>query len=155
MRSTDARVFGRFIPVIALSAAVLFQLGCAGSTRIDGRVVTGPVGMAIIAEPGDERLESSGVPGVEVALLRETTSSGGALITQTVTDEEGNFRMTLARGKHPGNAVIVRTRGDGIYTSRSRSYLPRGSQKLLCTVIPQPPSERQEPAADRPGAVRQ
>jgi hypothetical protein len=84
------------------------------------------------------RSKTPGLPGIEVALLRESSTSSGAMITSAVSDDQGNFRMTLARGQHPGNAVIVRTRGDGVYTSRSRTYLPRGNQQLLCTVIAQP-----------------
>jgi hypothetical protein len=138
MHRKDARVFGRTLSILALFAAAFALTGCSGATRIDGRVVTGPVGLAVVVDPTDERLSNPGVGGVEVALLRETSSNSGSLITRTVTDEHGDFRFTLARGHHPGAAVIVRTRGDGIYTSRSRTYLPRGNQKLLCTVMAQP-----------------
>ena len=138
MRCTDARVFGRSSRLAALFAAALLLVGCSGATRINGRVIEGPVGLAVVVEPSDERLANPGLPGIEVALLRETASTSAAIITTAVTDEEGNFRMTLARGQHPGNAVIVRARGEGIYTSRSRAFLPRGNQQLLCTVIAQP-----------------
>ena len=138
MRRTDARVFGRMMMLAAVVVAFV-QVGCAGATRIDGRVVAGSVGLAVVVDPGDERLSEPGIPGVEVALLRETnTTSGGAMITKAVSDEEGNFRFTLARGQHPAGAVIVRTRGEGVFTSRSRSYLPRGTQQLLCTVMTEP-----------------
>lgn len=134
MRRTDARVLG----LIALLAAALLQIGCSGATRVNGRVVSGPVGLAVAVDAGDERLQEPGIAGVEVALLRETSGSAGSLITKAVTDEEGNFRMTLARGAHPGGAVIVRARGDAVYTSRSKAYLPRGNQVLLCTVMTRP-----------------
>lgn len=138
MRCTDARVFGRTFHLAAALAAALFLVGCSGATRINGRVITGPTGLAVVVDPSDDRMKNPGLPGIEVALLRETATSSSAMITSAVTDDQGNFRMTLARGQHPGNAVIVRTRGDGVYTARSRTYLPRGNQQLLCTVIAQP-----------------
>tara|TARA_R110000782_G_scaffold20675_19_gene55912 strand:- start:15069 stop:15503 length:435 start_codon:yes stop_codon:yes gene_type:complete len=139
MRGTDARVFGRLTASLAMLAVALLQVGCSGSTRIDGRVVSGPVGLAVVVDPSDDRLSEPGIPGVEVALLRESSgSSGGAMITRAVSDEAGNFTFTLARGQHPAGPVSVRTRGDGVFTSRSRSYLPRGNQRLLCTVMTQP-----------------
>lgn len=139
MRGTDARVFGRLMAALAAIAMVALQIGCSGSTRVGGRVVSGSVGLAVVVDPSDDRLSEPGIPGVEVALLRESTSAtGGAMITRAVSDDQGNFTFTLARGQHPAGPVIVRTRGDGVFTSRSRSYLPRGTQQLLCTVITQP-----------------
>ncbi|MEA5522312.1 hypothetical protein [Limnoraphis robusta] len=138
MHRKDARVLGRIIPALTIALIALVQIGCSGSTRIKGRVITGPVGLAVIVDPTDERLANPGVPGVEVAMLRESASNSGSMLMNTTTDEEGNFSFSLARGQHPGGAVIIRTRGPGIYTARSRSYLPKGNQVLLCTVMPQP-----------------
>jgi hypothetical protein len=138
MHRKDARVLGRIIPVLALALLVVAQIGCSGATRINGRVITGPVGLAVVVDPTDERLSQPGVPGVEVAMLRESASNSASMLMSTTTDEQGNFSFTLARGQHPGGAVIIRTRGPGIYTARSRSYLPKGTQKLLCTVMTQP-----------------
>jgi hypothetical protein len=138
MHRKDARVPGRIIPALALALIALVQIGCSGATRINGRVVKGPVGLAVIVDPTDERLSEPGVPGAEVAMLRETASNSGSMLLSTTADEEGNFTFTLARGQHPGGAVIIRTRGPGIYTARSRTYLPKGNQVLLCTVMPQP-----------------
>ncbi len=147
MHRKDARVLGRIIPALAALAA-LIQIGCSGATRIDGRVIPGPVGLAVIVDPTDERLAQPGVAGVEVAMLRESASNSGSMFMNTTTDEQGNFSFTLGRGQHPGGAVIIRTRGPGIYTARSRSYLPKGAQKLLCTVMLQP--EARAPATDNP-----
>ncbi len=138
MHRKDARVLGRIIPVLVIALLALAQIGCSGATRVHGRVVTGPVGLAVIVDPTDERLTQPGVPGVEVAMLRESASNSGSMLMSTTTDEQGNFMFTIARGQHPGGAVIIRTRGPGIYTARSRSYLPTGNRKLLCTVMPQP-----------------
>lgn len=141
MHRTDARVLGKLAPLIATIVAALTMTGCSGATRIDGRVVSGPVGLAVVVDQSDERLLEPGIPGVEVALLQDSSTAGGAVIATATSDEEGNFRMTLARGRHPGGQVIVRTRSDSIYTARSRAYLPRAGQRLLCTVMPRPESE--------------
>lgn len=140
MHRKDARVLGRIIPALALALITLVQVGCSGATRIHGRVITGPVGLAVVVDPTDERLTRPGIPGVEVAMLRESASNSASMLMSTTTDEEGNFIFTLARGQHPGGAVIIRTRGPDIYTARSRTYLPKGGRKLLCTAMPQPAS---------------
>lgn len=138
MHRKDARVLGRTIPALALALIALVQIGCSGATRIQGRVIPGPVGLAVVVDPTDERLTQPGIPGVEVAMLRESASNSASMLMNTTTDEEGNFTFTLARGQHPGGPVIIRTRGPGIYTARSRTYLPQGAQQLLCTAMPQP-----------------
>lgn len=139
MHRTDARVLIRTMTVLAIIILGTGLTGCAASTNFGGRVIPGSAGLAVVVDPSDERLETDGVPGVEVALLRSSASnSGGAVMMETVTDEEGNFSFTLGRGQHPGGPVLVRTRGPGVFTSRSRSYLPRGSQKLLCSVMLDP-----------------
>jgi hypothetical protein len=140
---TDARLIGQVLLMVLAGVLAAGLTGCSGATRIDGRVVPGPVGLAVVVDPGDERLLADGVPGVEVALLRDSaTNAGGATIMTAVSDETGSFRFTLRRGQHPAGPVIVRTRGAAVYTSRSRAYLPRAGQKLLCTVMLQPESER-------------
>ena len=138
MHRKDPRVLGRAIPALALALIALLQIGCSGATRIQGRVIPGPVGLAVVVDPTDERLTQPGIPGVEVAMLRESASNSASMLMNTTTDDVGNFTFTLARGQHPGGAVIIRTRGPGIYTARSRTYLPQGAQKLLCTAMPQP-----------------
>lgn len=143
MRRTDARVLGKPVLFTLLLLAAAVQIGCRGATRIDGRVVSGPVGLAVVVDQSDERLLADGLSGVEVALLQDTSTTSGAVIASTVSDEDGNFRFTLARGRHPGGSVIVRARGDTIYTARSRAYLPRAGQRLLCTVMTRPDTEQQ------------
>lgn len=136
MHRTDAGVIGRILSTLALMAA-LAAVGCRGNQTIRGKVIPGTVGLAVAADPGDERLELPGVEGIEVALLRDAGhgSPGGGVITKDVSDELGNFEITLRRGQHPAGPVIIRTQGPGVYLSRTRAYLPRGSQRLLCTVI--------------------
>ena len=154
MHRTDARMLGKLAFVLAAVAAAFALSGCAGSTRIDGRVVSGPVGLAVVVDQTDERLAEPGVPGVEIALLQESSTAGGAVIATTTSDEDGNFRITLARGRHPGGQIVVRARGDAIYTARSRAYLPRGGQRLLCTVMPRPASQsRADEPRDAPGTM--
>lgn len=139
MRRTDARGLIRTMTVLVSLVYASALTGCASSTRFDGRVIPGSTGLAVVVDPADERLKIPGVPGVEVALLRGSASnSGGAVIMETVTGEDGNFSFTLGRGQHPGGPIMVRTRGAGVFTSRSQTYLPRGSQKLLCSVMVDP-----------------
>jgi hypothetical protein len=147
MRCTDARVMIRTMAVLVSFALASGLTGCSASTRFEGRVIPGSAGLAVVVDPGDDRLQIPGVPDVEVALLRSSASnSGGAVLLETVTDAEGNFSLTLGRGQHPGGPVLVRTRGPGVFTSRSRAFLPRGSQKLLCSVMIDPG----RPAASEP-----
>lgn len=139
MRRTDARVLIRTMTVMLSIFFVSGLSGCSGSTKFGGRVIPGSAGLAVVVDPGDERLTTPGVPDIEVALLRGSASNAaGAVMMETVTDSDGNFSFTLGRGQHPGGPVLVRTRGPGIFISRSRTYLPRGSQRLLCSVMPDP-----------------
>lgn len=139
MHRKDARVSGLNCLKTLLALCCLALAACSGSTRVTGKVVHGPVGLAVVVDPGDERLDKPGIPAAEVALLRDTGpgSAGGAVIVKSVSDEAGNFTLTLAKGQHPGGAVMVRVKGEGFFLSRSRAFLPRGTQQLLCTVIEQ------------------
>lgn len=118
----------------ALIGVAMVLVGCAGTMKIKGRVVGGPVGVAVVVDHDDERLSEAGIAGVDVSLLREDGGSAG-LIAKGLSDAEGNFVISLRQGQHPGGAVVVRTKGDGVFTARSRTFLPSGDQRLLCTVI--------------------
>lgn len=151
MHRTDARVLSRTMTVLAALALIPMLAACQASTKFGGRVIPGSAGLAVVVDPGDDRLDVPGVPDIEVALLRSSASnSGGSVMMETVTDADGNFTFTLGRGQHPGGPVLVRTRGPGVFTSRSRAYLPRGSQKLLCSVMLDPGRPATDNAGDEP-----
>lgn len=123
------------LTVLAFCAFCQLMIGCGSSIRFQGRVIAGPVGVATVVPADDGRLSEPGIPGVEVTLLKATSTRGGALVSQVTTDENGTFEVLLGRGQHPGGPVIVKVEGDPIFDARSRAFLPSNGQSLLCTVI--------------------
>ena len=95
MHRKDASVLGRAIPALAPALIALLQIGCSGATRIQGRVIPGPVGLAVVVDPTDERLTQPGIPGVEVAMLRESASNSASMrkpdFGKVVVDETDEF----------------------------------------------------------------
>ncbi len=134
MPRKDARMT-RSPLLIALAAAAMLLVGCGGTSKIRGKVVPGPVGVATVVASDDERLENPGLAGVEVALLRDAGPRGGGVIAKVVSDETGSFEIPLGRGQHPGGAVVVRVQGDSVFSAHTRSFLPSGGQHLLCTAV--------------------
>lgn len=130
-------------PVRAVSFALLMASiatlgGCkSAATHVSGRVIVGTVGQSMVVGPNDERLKEPGIPSVEVVVLHAggSTARGMGVLSQTQTDELGNFEFDIPRGKHPASSVMVRVRGEHIFASRSQTFLPTNVQKLLCTVI--------------------
>lgn len=118
------------------AATVILMTGCGGSLIFQGRVIPGRAGVATVVANDDERLTEEGIPGVEVAFLRDSGSRGSGLIAKATTDEFGDFEIVLGRGQHPAKAVMVRVTGESIFDARTRSFLPSVGQKLLCPVIP-------------------
>lgn len=128
---TTARIIQTF-----LACASILLVACGQSSlRLHGRVIPGRAAVSSVVASDDERLLEPGVPGVEVAMLRDSGPRGGGLITKTTTDEFGDFEIILGRGQHPGGAVMIRVTGDDIFDARSRTFLPSAGQKLLCPVI--------------------
>jgi hypothetical protein len=136
-------------PLVFMCALSVLLVGCASSTKstILGRVISGPVGQSVGASPEDERFEEQGIPGVKVTVLTKTGSAsrGRGVYASAVADEYGNFELSFANGKYPSDAVQVRVAGDGIFTSRSQTYMPPDGDKLLCVVITRPGHEFPEP----------
>jgi len=137
----------------SIATLTVVQVGCAASGKsvITGRIIAGNVGQAVSAAPEDVRFEEPGIPGAKVIILNKegNASRGRGVYTRTVSDEFGNFEIAFANGQFPRDAVRVRVEGEGIYTSRSETYLPSKGDKLLCVVmtrpgyvIPEPPPEK-------------
>ncbi|MCA9303348.1 MAG: hypothetical protein KC996_04435 [Phycisphaerales bacterium] len=128
----------RLLTIALASLSLLSLVGCkSASTHFTGRVIAGTIGQAMVVGPNDERLQEPGIPGLDVVVLQAggSTARGTGVLTQAMTDELGNFEITIPRGKHPANSVTVRVRGDQIFSARSQTFLPTNAQKLLCTVI--------------------
>ncbi len=130
--------FIRFAQASLLLLVVFGLIGCkAAAMRISGKVVQGTVGQVMVVGPADERLAKPGIPDVQVTVLVAGGSEarGKGLVGQATTDELGNFEFSIPHGQHPGSSVMVRVKGDWIFSARSQTYLPTNSQKLLCTAI--------------------
>ncbi len=141
-RQTRASRFSRNALLILAGALALTLVGCggAGSTVIKGRVIAGAVGQSVAAAPGDERFEEQGIPGAKIAILDKqgNVSRGRGVYAKTTSDMFGNFEIKFANGQYPRDAVQVRVEGEGIFNSRSSTYLPKDGEDLLCVVIVRP-----------------
>lgn len=143
IRSTGftPRTLSLFFTILLASVFMLPLVGCeAGATVIKGRVIAGPVGQSVGAAPRDERFENSGIPGVSVSILSKagSASQGRGLYGSAVSDDFGNFELSIPNGQYPRDAIQVRVQGDGIFTSRSQTFLPPDGDHLLCVVITRP-----------------
>jgi hypothetical protein len=157
MRANDSmsRIFLRATLLAFLAVALTGLVGCKSSpTRINGRVIQGTVGQAIVVGPNDVRLEDQGIPGVDVVVLHAggSVARGRGVVGTATTDELGDFEIKIPGGKHPANSVIVRVKGEWVFSSRSQTYLPTNSQHLLCTVITRdgytPPDQEEEQSTE-------
>ncbi len=130
----------------ALITAV-FTLAACGSSRYAGKVVPGSVGRPIIVSTTDDRINNDpGIPGLEVTLYNESRAGQAPTqISRTVTDDEGDFSFSIASDKTPRGAVIVRVTGEGIYSARSKVFLPRNDQLMLFTVVTREPMIEDQP----------
>jgi hypothetical protein len=145
----------KLLRLAALVISLLFlnlSIGCAasGQSVISGRVIAGTVGQSLSAEPGDERFDEPGIPGAKITILKKggSSSRGRGVYTSTTSDAFGNFEIAFANGQFPRDAVQVRVEGEGIYTSRSSTFLPNGGGQLLCVVITRPGYVIPEPPED-------
>ncbi len=124
-----------------LLLTTLLTLSACGSTRYSGKIIPGTVGRPIIVETTDDRINNHpGIPGLEVTLYNESNrGQAPAQLAKTITDEEGQFAFSIPSSNTPRGAVIVRVTGDEIYSARSKTFLPRGSQLMLFTVVTREP----------------
>ena len=124
------------------SVAIWGLVGCAasGQSLIQGRVIAGSVGQSVSASPADERFDEQGIPNAKIIILTKegNASRGRGVYTTATSDEYGNFELTFGSGQYPRDAVQVQVKGEGIYTSRSQTFLPEQGDRLLCVVIPRP-----------------
>lgn len=141
--------------LIATSAIASSMVGCAATAKsvISGRVIAGLAGQSVGASSKDERFGDPGIPGAKVSILSKNGSSsrGRGVYASVTSDEFGNFELSFANGQYPRDAVQVRVEGDGFFTSRSQTFLPKDGDRLLCVVItrpgyviPTPPEDEQK-----------
>lgn len=142
---------------LGLAMLVVPAIGCGGAAKssIRGKVIAGLVGQAVAVSSSDERFEEPGIPGVKVSILRKAggnTTGRRSVYTSAVSDDFGNFELIIANGEYPRDAVQIRVKGDGIYTSKSQTFLPNDGDEILCVVITRPGYVFPEPPKD--GDVR-
>ncbi len=125
-----------------LLLTTLLTLTACGSSRYIGKVIPGTVGRPIIVEAGDDRINNEqGIPGLEITVYNESKSGRApAQLARTMTDEDGEFAISIPSAKTPRGNVIVRVTGDEIYSARSKTFLPRGNQFMLYTVVTREPA---------------
>jgi len=134
--------FIQFSTLLLTTLLGISMVGCAGAGKsiIRGRVIAGLVGQSVGTPAGDERFDELGIPDAKITILRKSDNKSrkqGAY-TSTTSDEYGNFELVFAGGEYPRDAVLVRVEAEGIYTSRSQTFLPTDGDKLLCVVITRP-----------------
>ena len=134
------------------SVLAISMVGCgsAGKSIIKGRVIAGPVGQAVSASPEDERFEELGIPGVKVVVLSKDGSSsrGRGVYAKATSDDWGNFEIAFNGGQYPRDAIQIRVEGEGVFTSKSITFLPPDGDRLLCVVITRPGYVIPEPPED-------
>lgn len=135
-----------------LATSILFKtlllttfltLTACGSSRYVGKVIPGTVGRPIIVQAGDDRINNEqGIQGLEVTVYNESRSgSAPAQLASAVTDADGNFTISIPAANTPRGTVTVRVTGDEIYSARAKTYLPRGNQFMLYTVVTRDPPQ--------------
>lgn len=140
----EIRRYLRVLAVIAfVSLVTLPMIGCGGASGksiIRGRVIAGTVGQSVGASPKDMRFDEQGIPDAKVIILTKTgnASRGRGVLTTATSDDFGDFEVAFAGGQYPRDAVQIRVEGEGIFTSRSVSFLPSEGGELLCVVITRP-----------------
>ena len=137
-----------------LAVSMLGMTGCASSAKsiIKGRVIAGPVGQSVGASATDERFDKPGIPDAKITILRKSGGSksrGRGVYTSATSDAFGNFELIFANGQYPRDAVQVRVEGEGIYTSRSQTFLPDDGEEMLCVVITRPGYVIPDPPEDK------
>ena len=136
-----------------VSMSVIPLVGCGGASGksiIRGRVIAGTVGQSVGASPQDIRFDEPGIPKAKVTILTKTgnASRGRGVLTTTTSDVFGDFEIAFAGGQYPRDAVRIKVEGDGIFTSRSISFLPNDGGELLCVVILRPGYEIPVPSEE-------
>jgi len=129
---------------------VLVGCGAAGKTVIKGRVIAGPVGQSVAASPEDERFMDLGIPEIDIAVMSKngSTARGRGVYAKAVSDAWGNFELNFPGGQYPRDAIQIRVKGEGIFTSKTTTYLPPDGDEILCVVITRPGFVIPEPPED-------
>lgn len=132
--------------LLLTSCLTLIGCGSGGKTLVRGRVISGTVGQAVAVSPSDQRLEESGLSGMDVVVLRRggSASQGRGVYARATTDELGDFELVFPSGTFPSDSVLIQVSGDGVFTARSSTFMPTQGGSLLCIVIPRPGYVRTE-----------
>lgn len=149
-RFTGRRV-DALLMLVAIAIALVTVVGCGKSTTyVRGRVITGSVGQAVVAAPGDERFDELGIPGLTVSVLAKggSVARGRGVFAEAVSDEFGDFELPFPGGSFPRDVVEIHVSGDGVYTARSTTFMPTEGNQLLCVVITRPGYVPPEPNRD-------
>lgn len=139
------------VSLVLMGTFMLGLVGCGnGKSIVRGRVISGTVGQAVAAAPGDERFEEIGLPEMEVAVLAKGGSSarGRGVYAKATSDEFGDFELAFPAGSFPRDVVEIRVEGEGVFTARSTMYMPSEGEQVLCVVITRPGYVLPEPNRD-------
>jgi len=121
-------------------ATTLVGCGAAGKSVIKGRVIAGVIGQSVGASSSDERFDERGIPEATISILAKSGSAsrGRGVYAKATSDQYGNFEVSFANGQYPRDAIQVRVKGDGFFTSKSKMFLPSEGGEILCVVILRP-----------------
>lgn len=114
-------------------AAALMLVGCQSSS-LSGRAVSGPVSLAVPAQPDDPRLKDPiGVEGVDIELRRtDAARTQGTLIAKTTTGADGRFSLKIDQPSDVRNQMIVTAAKPGYAPVRTTTLL--GDRELLLVL---------------------
>lgn len=115
------------------------MVGCGGYV-LEGRAVSGEYSSVEIVDPDDPRLNASGIPGVNLELIRDPDSLGRKVVART--SSKGNGNINLSVGDFGAGFLDeqwdIRVLKNGSEYAMSRVRLPfgSGSKMLLVTIRP-------------------
>lgn len=120
-----------------LTSVMLMLAGCGGYT-IQGRVVGETFSSVQFVDPSDNRLESRGVSGATIELLRNPDSLGREVVATVTSDGSGNFIIPVSTfgAGWLDESWLVRVRAVNYTGAESFIILPGkpGDKRLLIAI---------------------
>jgi hypothetical protein len=121
----------------AILAACLAAGGCAGSHRVQGRVIEGPRSMVLVVDQNDPRLNQPGIPGVAIDLMIDPQSLNRKPGGSEVSMADGSFAVPVQEfgaGVLEYQLGVVAVR-NGFAPTETTAAMPAFHQRLLILMV--------------------
>lgn len=139
--------------LLALPLALALLGGCANvsAVRVSGKVLKSDVAFIAAVDESDPRLKDQvGVAGATIDIYRGAGPGGGGLVGTGVTDQRGDFKITLTSQDAIKTPAQVRATAPGYMPAQGDLYLPPNDRRILVLVRPStetaaPPPPKRSP----------